>query len=77
MADEIPRLFQLRTGDQLGELQAHGVQWPDGSVSVRWPDLDQTQDWATFDDPAAAIVHTDQSTIVWLRQDTYLDQASR
>jgi hypothetical protein len=72
IVEEIPRVFQLRAGDQLGEVRAHGVQWPDGSISVRWPDV-ITDHWASFDDPAAAIVHNGEATVVWLRQDTYTD----
>lgn len=75
MAEEIPRLFQLRTtvGDHIGDVSAHGVQWPDGTISIRWPDLAESYHWRSFEDPAAAIVHTAQVTVVWLRQDTYAD----
>lgn len=69
MPDGIPGLFYLRT-EPGGNLTADGVQWPDGSVTVRWL-TGATDQWASFDDPAAAIVHTSDATVVWRRSDIY------
>lgn len=67
---EIPRLFYLRRDN---DTVANGVQWTDGMVSVHWLDPAETVNWTSFDDPAAAIVHTDTVTVIWQRQDTYAD----
>lgn len=77
MADEdIPRLFTLRAGEQLGQLAANGVQWPDGAVTVYWTDDRQPhiEYWASFEaDVAAVALDVEQLTVVWRRQGTYAE----
>ncbi|WP_367128310.1 hypothetical protein [Saccharothrix sp. HUAS TT1] len=72
--DEIPRLFVLHADGLDGEKVADGVQWPDGTISVRRLNPAATESWTDWEDPAAAEVHDGTTAVVWRRQDTYTDQ---
>lgn len=74
MADEaIPRLFQLRTGEQLVDVLANGVLWTDGTVTVNWARATGAiENYSTLDMFGATVAP--DHTVVWLRQDTYVDR---
>ncbi len=76
--EDIPRLFTLRAGEQLGQVAADGVQWLDGTITVHWTDdrLPRVEYWDSFEaDVAVVALQVEQLTVVWRRQDTYTDQA--
>lgn len=77
MADEIPRLFQLRTGPHLADHRGDGVLWLDGTATINWVDATghtaRVETYASLE-VLGAEVESDGLTVVWLRQDTYTDQ---
>ncbi|MGV9271496.1 LuxR C-terminal-related transcriptional regulator [Kitasatospora sp. NPDC003701] len=66
-----PRLFHLQrdtdiTGVSGTGTVAHGVQWPDGTVTIRWAgDRPSTVQWASIDDAEAVHGHGGHTRIIW------------
>lgn len=68
-----PALFYLLRGSLAqGEYVADGVQWPDGTISVRRVNPAKIETWTGWDDPGAAEVHDGTTVVVWYRRDTYV-----
>ncbi|MFG3050349.1 helix-turn-helix transcriptional regulator [Kitasatospora sp. NPDC048239] len=66
-----PRLFHLQrdhdvTGVSGTGVVAWGVQWPDGTVTIRWTgDRPSTVNWASIDDAVHVHGHGGHTRIVW------------
>ncbi|MGA5820882.1 helix-turn-helix domain-containing protein [Kitasatospora sp. NPDC094028] len=66
-----PRLFHLQrdtdiTGISGTGIIAHGVQWPDGTVTIRWTgDRPSTVNWASIADAIHIHGHGGHTRIVW------------
>ncbi|MGW1174571.1 hypothetical protein ACWD4P_12725 [Kitasatospora sp. NPDC002543] len=66
-----PRLFHLQrdtdiTGISGTGIVAHGVQWPDGTVTIRWTgDMPSTVNWTHIDHATAVHGHGGHTRIIW------------
>ena len=70
--DLLPRLFEVRAG-HLGEVLGDGVLWSDGTATVNWTrSTGAIEQYADLGILGAALDAA--QTVVWLRQDTYIDQ---
>ncbi|MEU6237392.1 hypothetical protein [Kitasatospora sp. NPDC047058] len=66
-----PRIFHLQrdtdiTGVSGTGIVAHGVQWPDGTVTIRWTgDRPSTVTWGSIEDAVHVHGHGGHTRIVW------------
>lgn len=66
-----PRLFHLQrdtdiTGISGTGIVAHGVQWPDHTVTIRWTgDQPSTVNWSHLNDAIAVHGHGGHTRIIW------------
>ncbi|MFD4394681.1 hypothetical protein [Kitasatospora sp. NPDC058478] len=68
---EQPRLFTLQRDTDITGISgtgtiAHGVQWPDGAVTIRWTgDRPSTVQWTGIDDVIAINGHGGHTRVIW------------
>ncbi|MFD6324224.1 hypothetical protein ACFWOL_15440 [Streptomyces sp. NPDC058442] len=77
-----PRLFHLQRDHDISGVSgtgrvADGVQWPDGTVTLRWiGDRPSTVHWDRLDDAVAIHGHSGATRIVWADEQPPADRAA-
>ncbi|MFI1287434.1 hypothetical protein ACH4VM_02800 [Streptomyces sp. NPDC020792] len=82
MPADQPRVFHLQRDHDVSGVSgtgrvADGVQWPDGTVTLRWiGDRPSTVHWDRLDDALAIHGHGGATRIVWADEQPPTDQAA-